>query len=110
MEFIIRNILHKLSARLWRSVFCYETKRATKQGFPEYRPGIRFLLAIFRPSSVFYINGSQALPAPLSKEEEAKLMQRLAQGDESVREDLIVHNLRPVSYTHLIILVNARCT
>ena len=98
MEFIIRNILHKLSARLWRSVFCYETKRATKQGFPEYRPGIRFLLAIFRPSSVFYINGSQALPAPLSKEEEAKLMQRLAQGDESVREDLIVHNLRLVVY------------
>ena len=98
MEFIIRNILHKLSARLWRSVFCYETKRATKQGFPEYRPGIRFLLAIFRPSSVFYINGSQALPAPLSKEEEARLMQRLAQGDESVREDLIVHNLRLVVY------------
>ena len=34
----------------------------------------------------------------MSKEEEARLMQRLAQGDESVREDLIVHNLRLVVY------------
>ena len=78
--------------------FLLRDKARHKTRFPEYRPGIRFLLAIFRPSSVFYINGSQALPAPLSKEEEAKLMQRLAQGDESVREDLIVHNLRLVVY------------
>lgn len=51
-----------------------------------------------RTGTIFYINGPQALPAPLTKDEEAKLIQRLAQGDESVREQLIVHNLRLVVY------------
>lgn len=47
---------------------------------------------------IHYINGSQALPEPLSKEEEEALLARLQSGESSVREDLIVHNLRLVVY------------
>lgn len=61
------------------------------------------LLNIFRrltgsESQVFYINGSETLPPPLSKTEEAKIMERIEAGDESAREPLIVHNLRLVVY------------
>ncbi len=48
--------------------------------------------------SVFYINGSETLPPPLSKDEEASAMEQLKGGDDSVREKLIVHNLRLVVY------------
>lgn len=48
--------------------------------------------------SVFYINGSETLPPPLTKEEELDVVERIRQGDESGRETLIVHNLRLVVY------------
>ena len=48
--------------------------------------------------TVFYVNGPETLPPPLSKEEEQELMDRLGDGDEVVREKLIVHNLRLVVY------------
>ena len=47
---------------------------------------------------VHYINGSQTLPPPLKKKEEADILARLCAGDKSAREDLIVHNLRLVVY------------
>ncbi|MBQ8000682.1 MAG: RNA polymerase sporulation sigma factor SigE [Ruminococcus sp.] len=49
-------------------------------------------------SEVFYINSSETLPAPLSKEDELKAMSELQAGNESIREKLIVHNLRLVVY------------
>lgn len=52
----------------------------------------------FFQEDVFYINGPQTLPAPLSKKEEAQIMQRIASGDEEAREELITHNLRLVVY------------
>ncbi len=48
--------------------------------------------------TIFYVNGPETLPPPLSKEEEQELMDRLGDGDEAVREKLIVHNLRLVVY------------
>ena len=45
-----------------------------------------------------YIGGSQTLPAPFTKEEEERVMEALRQGDESVRQGLIEHNLRLVVY------------
>ncbi len=45
--------------------------------------------------SVFYINGPETLPAPLSNEEEMSL---LLENSESARDSLIVHNLRLVVY------------
>lgn len=47
---------------------------------------------------IHYINGSQTLPEPLPKEEEEALLARLQAGDDTVREALIVHNLRLVVY------------
>ena len=47
--------------------------------------------------SVFYINGPENLPAPLTREEETQVCQRLP-GDAEARETLIVHNLRLVVY------------
>lgn len=49
-------------------------------------------------NSVYYVNGPETLPPPLTKEEEAELMEKLGSGDEAVREKLIVHNLRLVVY------------
>lgn len=49
-------------------------------------------------NSVYYINSAQALPAPLKKDEEQKVMEAILQGDETAREPLITHNLRLVVY------------
>lgn len=46
---------------------------------------------------VFYINGSDTLPQPLSPEEEAEAL-ALLETDESKRDLLIEHNLRLVAY------------
>ena len=45
-----------------------------------------------------YIGGSDTLPAPLEREQEADLLQRLDAGEEAVRQTLIEHNLRLVVY------------
>ena len=48
---------------------------------------------------VHYINGSDTLPPPLSKEAEAEAFAQLASEDaEQARQSLIVHNLRLVVY------------
>lgn len=48
---------------------------------------------------VHYINGPETLPAPLSKEEENEIMEKILQGaPPSVRQPLITHNLRLVVY------------
>ena len=49
-------------------------------------------------NTVYYVNGPETLPPPLSKEEEQMLMENITNGDDSVREKLIVHNLRLVVY------------
>jgi len=45
-----------------------------------------------------YINGSEALPPPLTRQEEASLLRLLGEGDKSVRRVLIERNLRLVVY------------
>jgi len=49
-------------------------------------------------SEVYYIGGSDTLPAPLSKEEEQNLLLLLENGDMSVKPTLIERNLRLVVY------------
>lgn len=51
---------------------------------------------LFGESSVHYINGSETLPPPLTKEEEAEYTATIER--EESREQLIVHNLRLVVY------------
>ena len=57
---------------------------------------IKMILLNF--NEVFYINGSETLPPPLSKAEELEIMSRISNGDNRAREVLIVHNLRLVVY------------
>lgn len=58
----------------------------------------RLLLRVFRrPRGVYYVNGPDVLPAPLSPEEEADALSRLP-ADETARAKLIEHNLRLVVY------------
>ena len=47
---------------------------------------------------IFYIGGSQTLPPPLAPEEEEQAIQKLARGDEEMRQLLVERNLRLVVY------------
>lgn len=58
----------------------------------------RFVKRLLGPCPIDYINGSDTLPPPLTKEEEAAVFARLAAGDSGARELLIIHNLRLVVY------------
>ena len=64
--------------------------------------GTRALLWVCRLFGIgdrlLYINGPETLPAPLSREEEARAFAALEQNDPDARETLIVHNLRLVVY------------
>ena len=57
---------------------------------------IRMLL--LSENELFYINGSETLPPPLSRAEETEVMKRISEGECKAREILIVHNLRLVVY------------
>ena len=59
---------------------------------------LKQLWLALRKQRIDYINGPATLPPPLKKEQEQALMERLKQGDESVRDTLITHNLRLVVY------------
>ncbi|RNB80931.1 RNA polymerase sporulation sigma factor SigE [Brevibacillus panacihumi] len=59
----------------------------------------RFLMWIgAKAEEVYYIGGSEALPPPLTREEEEVLLIRLPSGDPAVRAMLIERNLRLVVY------------
>lgn len=67
--------------------------------FKQIRALLLKLLCKLNPSvQVHYINGPELLPPPLSKDEEMHLLERYSNGDETVRDKLIVHNLRLVVY------------
>lgn len=53
---------------------------------------------LFRRQSLFYIGGSDMLPAPLKGEEERKVLEASEQGDEAARKKLVEHNLRLVVF------------
>lgn len=51
-----------------------------------------------RAGRVHYIGGADVLPAPLSRDEEEKLVQQLCQDNGTIRATLIEHNLRLVAF------------
>ncbi|MCZ6940171.1 RNA polymerase sporulation sigma factor SigE [Bacillus mycoides] len=51
-----------------------------------------------KTDEIYYIGGSEALPPPLTKEEEAVLLNKLPNGDPAARSMLIERNLRLVVY------------
>lgn len=65
------------------------------------RPLIQKLLSLLvplEPGQCHYINGPETLPPPLSKEEEARVMENIRNNVPGAREPLITHNLRLVVY------------
>lgn len=65
---------------------------------------IRLLCLLFdklfpqEPQGCHYINGPETLPPPLTKEQEAQVLENIRQGLPGAREPLITHNLRLVVY------------
>jgi len=58
---------------------------------------IEQLVLFFLKDALFllgYLSQGNAFPKPLSRDEEAQLIERMAQGDMDAREKLITHNLR----------------
>ncbi len=51
-----------------------------------------------KSKEIYYIGGSEALPPPLTRDEEAHLLKKLSSGDKAVRAMLIERNLRLVVY------------
>lgn len=61
---------------------------------------IQFVLRLIgaTPEKIMYIGGSDVLPPPLSREEEARAIAAMGSGDEQAKSTLIEHNLRLVVY------------
>ena len=72
-------------------------KIAEKIGALALRIKARLLLPRFKGRGIYYVNGPDVLPPPLSKEDEARLVE-LALSDAMARDALIEHNLRLVVY------------
>lgn len=51
-----------------------------------------------RPRGIFYINGPETLPPPLTRPQEEEVFSKLETEGEWAKEQLIVHNLRLVVY------------
>lgn len=58
----------------------------------------RLCAALHWRGGAHYLAGAPSLPPPLTTEQEKDLLERMAQGDASARDELITHNLRLVVY------------
>ena len=59
---------------------------------------IKRWISALKGESVYYINGPENLPPPLTKEEETRILDEIEKGNDAEREKLIIHNLRLVVY------------
>ena len=59
---------------------------------------LKLILKKLMAGRVFYVNGADTLPPPLTRQEEAEVFVRLANHDPTARKCLIEHNLRLVVY------------
>ena len=59
---------------------------------------IKGMLQKIFTANVYYVNGADTLPPPLTHQEEEEIFSRLAENDTSARNCLITHNLRLVVY------------
>ena len=61
---------------------------------------IQFVLRLIgaTPEKIMYIGGSDVLPPPLERTEEAATIRAMTEGDEQAKSTLIEHNLRLVVY------------
>lgn len=59
---------------------------------------IKRLIARLHGDDVFYVNGAENLPPPLTREEEDEIFAEIESGNRNAADKLIVHNLRLVVY------------
>ncbi len=59
---------------------------------------LKMLIKRLFTGKVFYVNGSDTLPPPLTRQEEAEVFMKLEANDPAARKYLIEHNLRLVVY------------
>lgn len=64
----------------------------------KFLKGLYYKIICSFGQKIYYINGSETLPPPLSANEEKELLLMFEKDNEYVREKLIVHNLRLVVY------------
>ena len=78
---------------LFKGKFCKKEKKKHEFSLFDF-------YCVFGDNAVYYVGGSEALPPPLSPEEEAKLVEQLDDNENSSRakSTLIEHNLRLVVY------------
>ena len=69
-----------------------------KQKAKKFFVNVLTILGLNKNNSIYYIGGAETLPAPLSTDEENELLEKLKNGDESVRKILVERNLRLVVY------------
>ena len=55
-------------------------------------------LGLIKENGIYYIGGSDVLPAPLKGAEEQAALEALERGDEAAKQRLVEHNLRLVVY------------
>ncbi len=68
-----------------------------RRGWRAMTDALRSLFGLRRFGQMYYIRGAQVLPAPLSHDEEARIIEALEQ-DNGMRAVLVEHNLRLVVY------------
>lgn len=73
-------------------------KRSKDSNIKTFIFGLLKKLGIIKKPTIYYIGGSEALPPPLSTEEEVFYIDRLETGDMAVKSVLIERNLRLVVY------------
>ncbi len=66
-----------------------------KKALEKIKAQLHFMLS---EDEVFYVGGSENLPAPLTKEKEQEVIEAIEKGDTGKRELLVIHNLRLVVY------------
>ncbi len=81
------NVLHRPSSYL----FLHPVTKA-------YARLQQLLSSLAVQGQIHYINSNQTLPPPLTAEEEKRVFALLEKGEESAKNELIVHNLRLVVY------------
>ena len=74
------------------------TPTTLKRGVSRCIPCIANLISDMSDNGLYYVNGPETLPPPLSQEREAELMEMLEDHREEVSGELIEHNLRLVVY------------
>ncbi len=63
-----------------------------------FKEALNWLFGLKDDLEVYYMQGNEVLPKPLSKEEEEEALIAFENGDETARDCLIEHNLRLVVY------------